>query len=260
MPEPKAQHPVDEAPPSVQMRGQKLPMRKRRLIFIGALVAFIILFLRIMPAGTRVALLVSLFETRYVLTGLIIFVLVTLSLLWSAGQKFDARLFLFINLRGYHSLWIDRLMTLVTQLGSFPFAAVMIGVEILLNHRRQAIVMVMGQITLWIVVEMVKALTDRSRPFTMLSGARVVGWRALGMSFPSGHTSQAFFLATLVTHNYLLPVWASILVYALAVSVGFTRIYVGAHYPRDVVAGALLGSLWGVISILVDNYLIHLTV
>ncbi len=260
MPDFKDPRPVDEATPNVRMRRTGMPIRQRRLIFIGALVGFIIIFLEVLPTGTRLALLLSLIETRRLVAVLFIFVLVALSLLWSAGQKVDASLFLFINLRGYHSLWVDRLMTIFTELGSFPFAALMIGFELLLGRRRQAIVMVLGQFTLWIIVEMVKALTDRSRPFTILSGARVVGWRALGMSFPSGHTSQAFFLASLVTHNFLLPVWASLLVYVLAVSVGFTRVYVGAHYPRDVLAGALLGSLWGVICILVDNYLIHLPV
>jgi len=40
--------------------------------------------------------------------------------------------------------------------------------------------------------------------------------------------------------------------------IGFTRIYVGAHYPRDVIAGALLGTAWGVLAALVDPYWVSL--
>jgi membrane-associated phospholipid phosphatase len=86
----------------------------------------------------------------------------------------------------------------------------------------------------------------------------VIGWKALGLSFPSGHTAQSFFLATLLTHHLLLSPFGAPLIYILALLVGFTRIYVGAHYPRDVLGGALLGSVWGVMAILVDTYLQHL--
>jgi membrane-associated phospholipid phosphatase len=48
--------------------------------------------------------------------------------------------------------------------------------------------------------------------------------------------------------------WETVPLYAVAVLVGFTRMYVGAHYPRDVIGGAVLGSIWGVLATLVDTY------
>jgi membrane-associated phospholipid phosphatase len=45
------------------------------------------------------------------------------------------------------------------------------------------------------------------------------------------------------------------LLYAIAVLVALTRIYVGAHYPRDVIGGAMLGSVWGILTGLVELYL-----
>lgn len=56
--------------------------------------------------------------------------------------------------------------------------------------------------------------------------------------FPSGHTSRAFALATAISFEKpLLMVPA----YILATTVGFSRIYLGVHYPSDVIAGAMLG-------------------
>lgn len=60
-------------------------------------------------------------------------------------------------------------------------------------------------------------------------------------SFPSGHTTMAFATATmltLTTKNWYVVVPA----YAWACSVGWSRLYLGVHYPSDVLAGALIGT------------------
>ncbi len=102
--------------------------------------------------------------------------------------------------------------------------------------------LISGTLTLRLAVELVKALVRRGRPFIRLSQARIVGRRAGGRSFPSGHTSQAFFMATLMAGYFHAGGWAVCLLCAIALLVGITRMYVGAHYPRDVLAGAILGS------------------
>ncbi len=135
--------------------------------------------------------------------------------------------------------------------GAWPRAGVLYAA----GDQRLAIELVLGLLTLWFVVETIKAIADRARPFALLADVRVIGWRALGRSFPSGHTAQAFFIAALLAHHFqIMPVAAAGL-YGLAALVGITRIYVGAHYPRDVVAGGLLGTVWGIFAILVDPYL-----
>jgi membrane-associated phospholipid phosphatase len=48
-----------------------------------------------------------------------------------------------------------------------------------------------------------------------------------------------------------------VILYALALLVGITRMYVGAHYPRDVLAGAILGSAWGLLGALINGYVMN---
>ncbi len=59
-------------------------------------------------------------------------------------------------------------------------------------------------------------------------------------SFPSGHTATSFAAALVLARAFPRRAW---LFYALAAAIGFSRIYVGVHYPIDVFGGALLGLL-----------------
>ena len=144
-------------------------------------------------------------------------------------------------------------MWLATQLGNMLVAFIAAFLLFILNYHRLAIEIMFGTITLWLLVEIIKALSDRDRPFLTLDKARVIGWREIGDSFPSGHTTQIFFLMTLFIHRFQLGIGESIALFAVAVLVGFTRIYVGAHYPRDVVAGVVLGSVWGILAMMMDS-------
>jgi membrane-associated phospholipid phosphatase len=226
----------------------------RRLTRLISLVTGLVLFSIWLPSKARIALLVAL-RAQVALVGmLLLFALVTLSLVWSAGQRLDTRAFLLFNLRGHHPKWLDRVMWLVTQMGSIGTALVSAWLFFVRNYRRLAVETILGTITLWLTVETIKVLTGRVRPFWVLEGTHVVGWRERGRSFPSGHTAQAFFLVTLISHQFQLGIGRTVALYAFAAWVGVTRIYVGAHYPRDVIGGALLGSVWGGLAALVDPY------
>lgn len=226
----------------------------RRPAFLLSLMTGLVLFLTWLPGGARAALFAALRAQQTLGGMLLLFALIALSLVWSAGQRLDTWVFLLFNLHGYRPQWLDRVMWLATQVGNTVTAFLLAGLFFVLNYDRLAAEVILGTLTLWLLVETIKALTDRARPFLDLEGTRVIGWRERGRSFPSDHTAQAFFLMALSSHRFQLGIGGTVALYAIAVLVGFTRTYVGAHYPRDVIGGAVLGSVWGVLATLVNPY------
>jgi membrane-associated phospholipid phosphatase len=226
------------------------------LIRMVCLISGLVIFLVLLPASMRAVFWDGL-SSHLILAGmLLIFSLLELSLLWSVGQDLDTWIFLVFNVRGARPIWLDQIMLGFTQIGS-GFAV--LGIALLLflfKDRLLSYELVLGTLTLWLVVELVKFLVHRGRPFIQIVEARIVGYRAVGRSFPSGHTSQAFFMATLMVQHFHANVWLVLVLYTGALLVGITRIYVGAHYPRDVLAGAMLGSAWGLLGVIVDGYVL----
>ncbi|MEA2460278.1 MAG: hypothetical protein QOH90_455 [Actinomycetota bacterium] len=86
----------------------------------------------------------------------------------------------------------------------------------------------------------VKTLVVRHRPEVLLSGVAARDDSGVGQAFVSGHVVVAVGLATLI-HPYLSPRWRAV-AWTLAGLVAFGRLYVGAHFPLDVVGGAALGA------------------
>lgn len=186
---------------------------------------------------------------------LIIFSLIALSLVWSTGQRIDVWVLMFFNMHGQRAPWIDWTMLCFTQIGNGIFAMVIAFIVFLRVDHLLAYEITLGTLTLWLVVELVKVIFHRTRPYIKLRNIRIVGSRASGNSFPSGHTSQSFFLVTLMLHYYQGSIYVMLLLYIVASLVGITRIYVGMHYPRDVLGGAILGTSWALIGVIVNNYI-----
>ena len=82
-----------------------------------------------------------------------------------------------------------------------------------------------------------KPLIDRTRPYYVLDYTPLIP--PVGdPSFPSGHTSASFAAATAI---YAINKKWGIAAYACAAVMGFSRLYLGVHFPTDVLAGALVG-------------------
>jgi len=91
----------------------------------------------------------------------------------------------------------------------------------------------------------VKSYFLRQRPWAVLEEDIVIGKRTTDSSFPSGHTAGSFAAALAMSHCY--PRHRPLLL-GLAAGVGFSRVYLGHHYPSDVIGGVVIGTVVGLSS------------
>ena len=95
-----------------------------------------------------------------------------------------------------------------------------------------------------ITVFSIKFLVGRSRPCTSLSEVHALVFHApTDPSFPSGHAAGAFAVAAFVTFELAVHPLAKVALFVVAAGIGLSRIVLGVHFPSDVLAGALLGTV-----------------
>ena len=101
-----------------------------------------------------------------------------------------------------------------------------------------------------------KPAFGRDRPFLSTPDITVIGQRLADASFPSGHAATAMAGAIIISRFVpsLWPVWLLI-----ACAVGYSRIYLGVHYPLDVAAGAIVGGIIGVLTVGYERHLANRT-
>ncbi|MEK7461016.1 MAG: phosphatase PAP2 family protein [Patescibacteria group bacterium] len=95
---------------------------------------------------------------------------------------------------------------------------------------------------LGIVEGFIKPLVARSRPFWVLPDIRVIDGVTNTYSFPSGHVALLTVAGWILSHYFPKTAWVWVVLVGLTV---WSRVYNGVHYPSDVLAGVLIGSLIG---------------
>jgi undecaprenyl-diphosphatase len=86
---------------------------------------------------------------------------------------------------------------------------------------------------------LIKNLVQRPRPFVTFTDLQIIIPTPSEFSFPSGHTSSSFAAAGVFYKH--LPKKIGVPAIVLAGLIGLSRLYVGVHYPTDVIAGILMG-------------------
>lgn len=118
------------------------------------------------------------------------------------------------------------------------FAAGLVGKDKATQHK--AIVMLEAQVANAVITQGLKYIINRKRPSEKYPDFIPVVYEKTP-SFPSGHTSGAFANATSLSLAFRK--WYVVIpAYSWATLMGYSRMYLGVHYPSDVLAGAVLGS------------------
>jgi membrane-associated phospholipid phosphatase len=106
----------------------------------------------------------------------------------------------------------------------------------------------------WALANLAKHVADRPRPYAVVSDAVLRQQPAHGSSFPSSHSAVA--LAATFALVAFLPRWGAVVAVAYALVLGWSRIYLGVHYPLDVVAGLGIGCAVGGLTVLLERVIL----
>jgi undecaprenyl-diphosphatase len=140
--------------------------------------------------------------------------------------------------------WLDPFFEGATYLGIGGWLWLFLAALLALATRRNVLrTVLLTAAAVWFadaVAWILKAAVGRPRPFVTLHDIHLLAGRPVSTSFPSSHATTAFAGATFLSYRF--PRAAAPL-FAVAAVIAFSRVYVGAHYPADVLAGALLGTV-----------------
>jgi len=155
-------------------------------------------------------------------------------------------LFLDVNTVARHTPWLRPVMTSYAAYGVVLFGGLLLAGWWIARRRPTTTAMVaalwapIGTLLAVAVNQPIVARVDEARPYTALPHILVLANRSADPSFPSDHAT----MAGAVTAGLFLVSWRLGAFTAIAaVLMAFARVYIGAHYPQDVVAGLALGAL-----------------
>lgn len=167
----------------------------------------------------------------------------------------DIDLFLFLN--GLHVDWLDKVMVLITDMWVwFPLYLLLIYWTVKQYGKRcWWVFLAIGVVVLCsdqLSAHVCKPLFQRLRPCYNVDLQDVIylpkGMAGGKYGFVSSHAANTFAIAAFLTpvlRNY--RPWAGIALYLWALISSYSRIYIGYHYPGDIICGAILGILVGLV-------------
>lgn len=172
----------------------------------------------------------------------------------------NTQLFYLINQFAGQSYFLDNFFTFLTTTGFdlvliFTFVYFFVIAPLReknplkrLHIWREAMIVTISIFITWALVWFIKVAVASPRPFEILLGVNQLVPQSLGTSFPSSHAALSMALATAV---YFYHKRFGVILFIIALFVCFSRIFVGVHYPVDILVGGIIGVIipWGLISV-----------
>lgn len=166
----------------------------------------------------------------------------------------DRKLFNLINDKIKCSI-LDKIMPKITFLGGALVVSLVPLLMIFFGNDNINLVgkeILLSLIVSHLFVQILKRTIGRERPFNIMDTINTFKTDLKDYSFPSGHTTAIFSIITSLSIN--IPQLKGILLF-IAIAIGISRIYVGVHYPSDVLIGSILGTYT---SVLLHPYFIRM--
>jgi len=156
----------------------------------------------------------------------------------------DYRIYHAINLFVFHHAWLGRSLSFLEKWAVPVYAVATVALWLLARpgggrkwKLASAAALCSAGVAL-LVNQLIAQLWHRQRPFATHPGAHVWGSRSHDPSFPSDHASAAFAIAFTI---FFFDRLVGGIFLAAATVIGVGRVFIGAHYPADIVAGCLVG-------------------
>lgn len=165
-------------------------------------------------------------------------------------KKIDNTILRWINVE-LRNKTFDKAMPIITSSGNLGI--IWITISVLLMTKKDY--RILGQMILTALVittiigeGIIKNIVRRKRPFYHEDDKELLISKPITYSFPSGHTASSFAVATVFIKADNA---ASLGIILLAGLIAFSRIYLGVHYPSDVIGGGIIGVLCGFVTVII---------
>lgn len=168
-------------------------------------------------------------------------------------KSLDTQLFLYLN--SLHFNWLDPIMELITRRDTWFLAYLILVIWLIVRNRKEAVFQIIAIILAVVLADqmcssVLKPWVARLRPChePALQGlVHIVNECGGQFGFCSSHAANGFALATTIYLFFGKNIY-TISLFIWAIIISYSRIYVGVHYPLDILFGALFGTIFAYLS------------